>query len=65
MIKEINIGGVLFAPLLGYAVAAELIWYALRYLLTRWNLYRFVWHASLFNAALYVIVLSILVVATL
>jgi protein AaeX len=65
MIKEISIGGVLFAPLLGYALAAALIWYALRYLLMRSGAYRFVWHPPLFNAGLYIILLSILVVATL
>ncbi|WP_213774038.1 DUF1656 domain-containing protein [Bradyrhizobium sp. dw_78] len=65
MIREINIGGVLFAPMLGYALVAALIWYALRYLLMRWRLYRFVWHPPLFNTALYVILLSVLVVATL
>ncbi|HVX75468.1 MAG TPA: DUF1656 domain-containing protein [Bradyrhizobium sp.] len=65
MIKEINIGGVLFAPMLGYAVVAALIWVVLRYALMRLNFYRFVAHPPLFNAALYVILLSGLVVATL
>ena len=65
MIREINIGGVLFAPLLGYALAAALVWYVLRHVLMRCGFYRFVWHPPLFNAALYVILLSIFVVATL
>jgi hypothetical protein len=65
VIKEINIGGVLFAPLLGYALVAALLWFVLRYALMHLGFYRFVWHPPLFNAALYVILLSGLVVATL
>lgn len=65
MIKEINIGGVLLAPMLGYALVAALIWVVLRYALMRLRFYRFVSHPPLFNAALYVILLGGLVVATL
>ena len=65
MIKEINIGGVLFAPMLGYALAAALIWGVLRYALMRLSFYRFVWYPPLFNAALYVVLLGGLVAATL
>jgi hypothetical protein len=65
VIREINIGGVLFAPLLGYALVAALIWVVLRHLLMRLRFYRFVAHPPLFNAALYVILLTGLVVATL
>jgi len=65
MIKEINFAGVLLPPLMGYALAAGVIWLVLRFALTRADLYRFVWHPPLFNTALYVILLSIVVVATL
>lgn len=65
MIREINVGGVLFSPLLGYALAAALLWYMLRRVLMVSDAYRFVWHPPLFNAALYVILLSVLIVATL
>jgi hypothetical protein len=65
LIKEIDIGGVLLSPLFGEALAAALIWCVLRYALTRCGFYRFVWHPPLFNTALYVVLLSILVVVTL
>ena len=65
MIKEINLGGILLPPLMGYALAASLLWLVLRFGLTRASFYRFVWHPPLFNTALYVILLSIIVVATL
>lgn len=65
MIKEINFAGILLPPLIGYALAAAILWLAARFALARADLYRFVWHPPLFNTALYVILLSIVVVATL
>jgi protein AaeX len=65
MIKEINFAGVLFPPLLGYMAVAALLWYALKYILNHYGFYRYVWHPPLFNTALYVVLLSALVVSTL
>ena len=65
MIKEIGFAGVLFPPLLGYMAVTALLWYALKYLLNRFGLYRYVWHPPLFNTALYVMLLSALVISTL
>jgi protein AaeX len=65
IIKEISFAGVLFPPLLGYMAVAAVLWYALKYLLNRFGLYRYVWHPPLFNTVLYVMVLSALVVSTL
>ncbi|CEG10133.1 efflux system membrane protein [Afipia felis] len=65
MIKEINFAGVLLPPLMGYGLVAALLWLATRFVLSRTGLYRFIWHPPLFNTALYVILLSIVVVATL
>lgn len=65
MIKEISLGGVYLPPLFGYLAGTTLAWFALRYLLARLGVYRFVWHPPLFNAALYVILLSAFVSATL
>jgi hypothetical protein len=65
MIKEINLAGVLLPPLMGYALVAGILWLALRFALSRADLYRFIWHPPLFNTALYVILLSLVVVATL
>jgi hypothetical protein len=64
MIKEINLGGVYFAPILAYMAAAAVIWYLLRFVLERLGVYRIVWHPALFNTALYVILLSAFVAAT-
>jgi protein AaeX len=65
MIKEIDIGGVYLPPLLGYLAGAALAWYVLRFLFEQFGVYRFVWHPPLFNTALYVILLSGFVAATL
>lgn len=65
MIKEINLDGIYLPPLLGYLAGTAVLWYVLRYLLTRLGAYRFVWHPPLFNTALYVMLLSAFVAATL
>ena len=65
MIKEIAIDGVYLPPLLGYLAGTGVGWYALRWLLTRLGVYRFIWHPPLFNTALYVILLSAFVATTL
>jgi protein AaeX len=64
MIKEIDLFGVYLSPMVGYAIAAALIWQALRYLLGRQGAYRWVWHRPLFDLALFVIVLAGLVAGT-
>jgi len=65
MIKEINLDGIYLPPLLGYLVGTAALWYLVRYLLDRLGVYRFVWHPPLFNTALYVMLLSAFVAATL
>jgi hypothetical protein len=65
MIKEISLGGVYLPPMVGYLLGTALVWWLLRYTIGRLGLYRFVWHPPLFNAALYVILLSAFVTATL
>ena len=65
MIKEISLGGVYVPPMVGYLLGTALVWWLLRYAIGRLGLYRFVWHPPLFNAALYVILLSAFVTATL
>ena len=65
MNREISLDGIFFPPLLGYLAGAALAWYVLRFLLGRIGFYRLVWHPPLFNTALYVVLLSIFVVATL
>jgi hypothetical protein len=65
MIKEISLGGVYLPPLLGYFAGTTLVWWVLRYAIGQLGLYRFIWHPPLFNAALFVILLSGFVTATL
>jgi protein AaeX len=56
---------VFLPPLFGYLFGTALVWYLVRYLLGRLGVYSFVWHPPLFNTALYVILLSAFVTATL
>lgn len=54
MPPELNIQGVLFPGFFAVALAAYLLTYLASRLLARIGFYRFVWHAALFNVALYV-----------
>ncbi|ERE16276.1 DUF1656 domain-containing protein, partial [Pseudogulbenkiania ferrooxidans] len=58
MIGEVNFYGVYFPSLLVMMVIAFAASSLLRRALARLGLYRVVWHRSLFNFALYVIVLG-------
>ena len=59
--KEIDASGVFLSPFLGASLLAFGILWLLRQLLTRAGLYRHVWHRSLFDLSLYLIVLEIFV----
>ncbi|HVZ07181.1 DUF1656 domain-containing protein [Rhodopila sp.] len=61
MIGEISIDGVFVPSLLVWALIAFLLNLALRRLLSATGVYRFVWHRALFDAALYVILLAVVV----
>ncbi len=65
MIKEIDFFGVYLSPMMGYIAVALLIWFLIRFLLGKAGFYRFVWHRALFNTALFIILLSTLVLFTL
>ena len=58
---EIDILGVYVAPFVPMMLAAWLITLPLRRLGDRFGLARHVWHPALFNAAVYLIVLSAIV----
>lgn len=58
MIKEIDLFGIFLPPLLAYAAAAGVVWFALSTVLGWMGIERVVWHPSLFNTALYVLILS-------
>ena len=57
MIGELQIDGVLVPALLVLAIEAYLVLFVLRAILRWLHFYRFVWHAGLFDTALYVVIL--------
>ena len=61
MLTELHLDGVLFAPMVLYGLAALPITLLLRALIWRSGLARWSWHLPLLEAALYVCVLSLLV----
>jgi len=58
MMRELDIGGVFFTPLLGSAAAAILLWLILRAGFVRLGVYRWVWHPALFDMALLVLLFA-------
>jgi len=64
MLKEFDIGGVYFAPMALYAAVAIAVFLALSSVLRRLgvDLDRLVWHPPLFRTALFVIILSLVVI---
>ncbi|HEX3574552.1 MAG TPA: DUF1656 domain-containing protein [Rhodopila sp.] len=61
MLHEVDIAGLLVAPISVYAFAAVLVVLALRYVLIGTGLLRRAWHPALLEVALYVSVLSLLI----
>ena len=59
MIRELDVYGLLVPPLLAAAVIALALTWGLRRLLDRRGFYRLVWHATLFDLALFVILLGL------
>lgn len=55
MIAEFSLSGVFFSAVLASAVVAYGVALLLRVILTRANVYRFVWHPALFDLAVFVI----------
>lgn len=63
MIHEIDLYGVLVPPMLLWVSVAIALTGVLCHLMGRFGLYRFVWHAPLFDLALLVIVTGCIVAA--
>ncbi len=61
MLSEMQLDGILFAPIVLYALAALPITLLLRGAMWRIGFMRLVWHLALFEVALYLCVLSLLV----
>ena len=64
MIGEFDIDGVFVPSLLVAAVIAFGLTSVVRWSLRRFHVYRFVWHAGLFDVALFVVVLWVTAMAT-
>jgi hypothetical protein len=64
MIGEIDIFGVFVPAVLVLMLIAYLINLALRTLLARTGFYRFVWHRSIFDLGIYVLVLGLVVIVS-
>ena len=61
MLSEVDFAGILFAPIVLYALAALPVTLAIRFVLLQIGFARLVWHFVLFEFALYLSVLSLLV----
>jgi protein AaeX len=61
---ELNILGVYVAPISVMLLAAWVVVIALRRIAGRYGLLRHVWHPALFIGAVYVVVLSLIVLTT-
>ena len=61
MIHELDIGGIYIAPIVAFCAAAIPIFLIFRTIFGRLGLWRAVWHPSLFETALYLSILSLLV----
>jgi hypothetical protein len=61
MITEINIGGVYLAPIVLYVLVTIPVFVVLRIILTKIGFWRIVWHPALFETALYLSILSLLI----
>jgi protein AaeX len=61
MIAELDIFGVLVAPIVAYALLAIPVFLVLRWILAPIGVWRFTWHPALFEVSLYMIILSLFV----
>ena len=61
MWRETNIAGVFLPPLLGYMLAALLVFLPIRWFVIRFHLLSWVWNPPLAQAALYVCILGALI----
>lgn len=58
MLKELNLFDVYLSPLALYFALAAIAWFIVRGVLQKTGAYNHIWHAPLFNTALYVILLA-------
>jgi uncharacterized membrane protein (DUF106 family) len=63
MLSEVDVGGVYVAPIVVYAVATIPLFLILRWVLGHLGVLRNIWHPALFELAVYVTLLSLLILA--
>lgn len=61
MFHTVELFGFYLSPLAFWAAGAVIPFVAVRCLLRRYGAYRFIWHRSLFNLALYILLLGCIV----
>ena len=61
MLSEFNLGGIYLPPFFVYACVAGLVFLLLRHVLARLGVLRHAWHPALFEFALSLILLSLLI----
>jgi hypothetical protein len=61
---EVNLFGVYVAPVAPMIVVAWVLLIPLRHVIDRFGLLRYVWHPALFLLAVYIILLSVIVLLT-
>jgi hypothetical protein len=61
MYSELNLQGIYMAPIVLYALVTLPIFLVLRVILARTGFLRLVWHPALFETALYLSILSLLI----
>lgn len=62
MLKELNIFGILFAPMALYLVIGLFLFLIVRRIITHFRLERFIWHTSLFDVALFTSLVSLVTI---
>lgn len=60
-LEQIEFGGIYLPIFLGFLVLTGLIYFALRFVFLRVQIYRFFWHPALAGAAFFIIVLSLVI----
>ncbi len=58
--KEVNILGIYVAPVAAYAFVALVLFVPLRMWFDRIRIQRWIWHRSLFDTAVFIIILSVI-----
>jgi hypothetical protein len=63
MLSEVDVGGIYVAPIVVYGVAAIPLFLILRWMLGHLGVLRTIWNPALFELAVYVTLLSLLILA--